>query len=264
MLEKVIAAVTASKKYAAIDSAVTARVCAESLKKYPKWKDAVKAAKNELHIMHESFLTEGGYKAAYVLLEAGLPDANSCRNLLMLHASTRERADHAEEVCKLVSGYFTENDTLCDCGCGFNPFTLPLYPIMPARYLAYDISTESAALIGHYFAMLGRPDDRAEILDAVTDVPAPCDLMLAYKLLPLLEQQKKGRAMRFLTESPFQRAVISFPLKTLSGRERGMQAHYSAFFEEQLPENLQILQKKIIGNELFYVIQNQEHIRNSK
>ncbi|MBR5372967.1 MAG: hypothetical protein IK130_12235 [Oscillospiraceae bacterium] len=254
MLDRVIAAVTASRKYAAIDAQVTARVCEESLKKYPKWKDAVKAAKNELHIMHESFLTDGGYKAAYAQLENGLPDADSCRSLLMLHASTKERAEYAEQVCEMVSQYFTEQDTLCDVGCGFNPFTLPLYAHLPAKYFAYDISTESAALINRYFGMLGRTDYRAEILDAVTAVPAPCDLMLAYKILPLLEQQKKARAMDFLSEAPFRRAVISFPLKTLSGRERGMQAHYSAFFEEQLPEKLQILQREIIGNELFYVV----------
>lgn len=256
MLDKVIAAVTASRKYAAIDAAVTERICAESLKKYPKWKDAVKAAKNELHIMHESFLTDGGYKAAYAQLEQGVPDAQSCRSLLMLHASTRERADHADAVCEMVSQYFTAADTVCDIGCGFNPFTLPLYREMPAKYLAYDISTESAALMNHYFELLGKKEYRAEILDAVTDVPAPCDLLLAYKILPLLEQQKKGRAMGFLADADFRRAVISFPLKTLSGRERGMQAHYSAFFEEQLPAQFSILQKEIIGNELFYVIRN--------
>lgn len=255
MLDKVIAAVAASKKYAAIDTAVTERVCAESLKKYPKWKDAVKAAKNELHIMHESFLVEGGYRAAEELLERGLPDAEACRALLLLHASTRERAENAAAVCAAVSAYFDEGDTLCDVGCGFNPFALPLYGKYPAGYAAYDISRASVGLLNRYFGLLGRANYRAEILDAVTAVPPPCDLLLAYKLLPLLEQQKKGRAMAFLVEAPFRRAVISFPLKTLSGRERGMQAHYAAFFEGNLPEGIMILEQQIIGSELFYCIE---------
>ena len=255
MLEKVIEAVTASKKYAAIDTAVTERVCAESLKKHPKWKDAVKAAKNELHIMHESFLVEGCYSAAERLLEQGLPDAETCRDFLLLHASTGERAEYAAAVCEAVSAYFSEADTLCDVGCGFNPFALPLYGKYPAAYAAYDISRASVGLLNRYFDLLGRADYRAEILDAVTAVPPRCDLLLAYKLLPLLEQQKKGRAMAFLTEAPFRRAVISFPLKTLSGRERGMQAHYAAFFEGGLPEEIRILQTQIIGNELFYCIE---------
>jgi len=261
MLERIIAAVAESKKYAAIDPAVTRRVCTESMKKYPKWKDAVKAAKNELHIMHESFLTDGGYSAANALLEKGLPDAEACRSLLMLHASTRERAEYADAVCEMVSHYYTEQDALCDVGCGFNPFSLPLYPVQPAAYSAYDISRDSVGLLNRYFSMLGKADYRAEILDAVTDIPAPCDLMLAYKILPLLEQQKKGRAMAFLADAAFSRAVISFPLKTLSGRERGMEAHYSAFFEEQLPDGIRILQRKIIGNELFYFIEKTTFIK---
>lgn len=255
MLERVVAAVTDSKKYAAIDPAVTERVCTAALKKYPKWKDAVKAAKNELHIMHESFLVGGGYGEAYALLEQGLPDAETCLSFLNLHASTRERAEYAREVCEAVSAYFGAGDTLCDVGCGFNPFSLPLCPVQPAAYYAYDISRESVALLNRYFEKLQKPDFRADILDAVTEVPPRCDLLLAYKLLPLLEQQKKGRAMQFLTDAPFCRAVISFPLKTLSGKERGMEAHYSLFFEENLPESLCILDRRIIGNELFYAVQ---------
>ena len=255
MLERVIAAVCESRKYAAIDERVIRRVCADACRRYPKWKDAAKAAKNELHIMHESYLVQNGFRAANALLDAGEITPETVRALLQLHASTRERAAYVDAVCAWVSQYYSAGDTLCDVGCGFNPFALPLYSVRPAAYYAYDISLESAALMNRFFAMTGG-NYHAEILDAAADVPpVHANLLLAYKLLPLLEQQKKGRAGAFLAAADFDRAVISFPLKSLSGKERGMGTHYAAFFAEILPETCRVTAEETIGNELFYAIE---------
>ena len=96
---------------------------------------------------------------------------------------------------------------------------------------------------------------RAELLDAVNfSPPIHSDLLLAFKLLPLLQQQKKGRAIDFLMESSFEHAIISFPIKSLSGRNKGMESFYSSFIESNLPSQITIVERRIINNELFYVL----------
>ena len=45
-----------SRKYSNIDRSIVMRICEEALHKYPKKKESIKAAKNQLHKLHDSFL----------------------------------------------------------------------------------------------------------------------------------------------------------------------------------------------------------------
>lgn len=251
-----------SKKYSNIDRSIVMRICEEALHKYPKKKEVIKAAKKQLHIIHESFLMTDCYKVAYSILEdekesiilKGLSKDTSVR-IMGLHASTKERIATIEETYNWLSEYIDTESTVIDVGCGFNSFAIPFIINKPKRYYAYDISNESAELLNHYFSISKSTDYKAMILDATVDTPPEnADVLLAFKLLPLLQQQKKGRAFSFLEEALFHKAIISFPIKSLSGKEKGMLEFYTRFFEEGLPQGLDIIEKKVINNELFYVI----------
>lgn len=226
-----------------------------------------------------------GYKGA------GLrDDRETARRLLGLHVSTAERANHLEEIYNYIGNCIGTNTCIVDIGCGFNPFALPFYATRPVGYAAYDICAKTVSLINKYFAKtceitndLCAPDStrwsaRAQntphwfacTLDAVSETPpktppAPggaCTLLML-KLFPLLERQRKGRAFELLGEAAFNTAIISFPTKSASGREKGMETFYTGMFERGFAEHglseiIRIADKAVFGNEMFYVVNRRE------
>jgi 16S rRNA (guanine(1405)-N(7))-methyltransferase len=77
---------------------------------------------------------------------------------------------------------------------------------------------------------------------------------LAMKLLPLLEGQLPGGGCALLARVKSERALVTFPTRTLSGRSIGMRSHYEASFEQNLPANSEILDKFLASDELCYVL----------
>jgi 16S rRNA (guanine(1405)-N(7))-methyltransferase len=93
------------------------------------------------------------------------------------------------------------------------------------------------------------------ILDAANEMPGEnADVAFLFKLVPVLEQQKKGLAYRLIKSLNAKTAVITFPIKSLSGREKDMAKFYSSRFEQDLPEGFSIMRKETVGSELVYII----------
>lgn len=249
--------VSGSKKYGSVDRTVIDRVCADAAARSPNLRDAVKSAKNELHIIHESFLSADCHRRANALLDdaAGVPGADLSRAAMELHMSTRERLCDMPAIADFLDSFIDESSSVADLGCGFSPFMLPFMSRLPASYTAFDISSETVALLNRFFALYTPSDYHAQPLDAVSTTPAGhYDVALLFKLLPLLRHQRKGRDTALLEELDFGTAIVSFPLRSLSGREKGMEAFYSSQFESSLPCSLRISGKAIFSNELFYAV----------
>ncbi len=259
-INELVAEIANSRKYASVSREVIERACVEASKKYKKKKEVLSESKKQLHIIYESFLTKNCQSVARKKIEeySGEDMANDksfSKELLALHVSTKERLDSVDEMYNFISQYITQECVLSDVGCGFNPLALPFFGNKPARYLAYEISQETVDLINLYFDRIGVVNYRAELLDAVNNFPTECsDVLLAFKLLPLLQQQKKGRAIEFLANTSFEKAIVSFPIKSMSGRNKGMESFYSSFIESNLPTDISIVERKVINNELFYVL----------
>ena len=91
----------------------------------------------------------------------------------------------------------------------------------------------------------------------VGETAEPARVIFMFKIFPLLEQQKKGRAFELLRTMEYQTAIISFPTKSSSGRERGMEAFYTDMFHRGLPDGLTILDKAVFNNEMFFIVRKQ-------
>ena len=259
-VNELVEEIAKSKKYANLSRDIIERVCAESAVKYKKKKAALSEVKKEFHIVYESFLTPNCQNIAKEKImgyegEDILADRKFCLELLPLHISTKERVGVEKEIYSFISQCIVPDGILSDVGCGFNPLALPFMEKRPGRYFAYEISRDTFDVLNVYFRKARMDGYTASILDAVQGVPSGySDLLLALKLLPLLQQQKKGRAMEFLSEASFGTAVVSFPTKSMAGRNKGMEAYYTAFLEDNLPENILIADRRVIYNELFYVL----------
>jgi len=124
-------------------------------------------------------------------------------------------------------------------------------------YCAYDIDTRVMAIINRFFLLLGLPQN-AFCVDLAAKTPAlSVDITFMFKLLPVLESQMTGRGFGLVSEIKSRYFVVTYPLKSLGGREKGMGQNYSVAFGAWLREivNIKLIASERIGNELIYILE---------
>jgi 16S rRNA (guanine(1405)-N(7))-methyltransferase len=235
-LQTVVEAVQASRKYQAIDPGLVAAVAAVELGKGRSQKEAVKATKNQLH---QSAAVYQSGRMAYDRWPSELRDAwpdeaarrTLLRQLMSAHSSTNERLPILDDFYQRIFALLPPIHSVLDIACGLNPLALPWMALAPdASYLAVDIFTDQIAFLNDFFS-LAKVAGRAEARNVLADCPAtPVDLALILKTIPCLEQMEKDAGHRLLEQVQARHLVISFPSRSLGGREKGMASTYSARF----------------------------------
>ncbi len=246
----------AEGKYSFLAPALVLRIAREEYPKYKKEKDRIKAVKKRLHIVCGAFESENCHAGAASIIES-TPGAEFSREdltrICSLHASTRERLPAMDEFYGFLNEVLEDPESVIDLGCGFAPFCAQLLPGVRA-YHASDIDARSIKNVEAWLSRRGILGS-AEPLDAVSQTPATeADGAFIFKLFPVLEAQKKGRGFELMKELKVNRYAVSFPVKSLGGRDKGMEAFYSAGFEGGLPNCFEITAKKLIGTELVYAV----------
>lgn len=242
---------TRSKKYRGVCPETVERTFVDALKRYGNLKQADKAAREKLHQITGAFMTASQLKAARECLAAyAAGDTDALWRALRLHASTAERLPVIDALYDRAFQVTGKPGSILDLACGLNPLYLGARGLC-AR--AHDISGGAVDLVNCWAARCGW-DVSARVTDLTLEpVLEPCELALMMKLLPVLEQQRKGSAMALLKRVPAKRQLVSFPTRTLSGRGVGMEQNYSRWFEANLPGSVQILDRFVLGSELCYI-----------
>ena len=240
---------SANKKYKDVCPDTIRRVIAECEGRYKKAKDMDKAVREKLHGITSAFMNEQEYKKALALSEKFSPE--NLESLLNCHASTRERLPLSamDELYGRTFEATGEPETLLDLACGINPvYFIGKYP--GVQVTGADISGQSVNII----TRCGGKALHADLL-CEGSVPAErFDVTLLFKILPLLDRQRSGAAMDVLNCVNTKHIVVSFPTRTLGGRNVGMEENYSAWMENHLPEKREITARFTTGNELFYIL----------
>ena len=228
------------------------RIYTQELAKRKNEKEADKAARAAIHQMTGAFMTAEQIRRARSLIEQTGPEhPDVLTALLSLHASTRERLDWAEELYGRIFDVTGRPSRIQDLACGLNPVLLGS---MGYSVRGCDVHGGACELVNAYARHTGC-DIEARCVDLLTRTPREkTDVCLFMKLLPVLEQQEKGSAMRLLSEAEARFRVVTFPTRSLGGRQVGMEAHYSRWLEENLPASLAVAERFVVGNELCYVI----------
>lgn len=234
-LDELVTAVSRSQKYRHVSPALIRRVGAEELGKRRSYKEAVKATKNKLHQVG------GAYQDAKIdygraltrLTEADGEEARQAvlLELMRLHTSTRERLPILAKFYAQTLAGLPPINSVMDVACGLNPLARTWMPLADgATYLAYDVYGDMIRFLADYFALAGIPG-RAEVRDAAAAPPTePADLALLLKTLPVLAQIDKTAVPRLLDSLQARYLLISFPVKSLGGRKKGMAQNYEAQF----------------------------------
>lgn len=244
-------ALLASKNCREVCEAAVRRLWTEELAKRRNEKEADKAVRAAVHQMTGAFLTPEQLKTARGLLADYLSGREEALDeALRLHASTRERLPCAQALYAAIFEVTGRPERILDLACGFNPLYLGAQGY---RVTGYDVHKGAVELINEW-ANACSWSVRALCADLLGENAFErADLALMMKLLPVLEQQKKGAGVRLLAEIPAAWRAVTFPLRTLGGRSVGMEKHYSDWMEANVPEGLTLHSRLIVDNELIYL-----------
>jgi len=262
-LDVIVSAVASAKKYRTICEDTIRRIATHELAATPhgNLKAAIKATKRQLHQIYGAFEQGFNYEAAYRLLEAAYEagaDAEikaACRHVLGQHSSTRERLPILERFYPAVFGVTGRPGSILDLGCGLNPLALPWLDLSPGiRYIALDIDAARIRFLNRYLALAGL-EPLARCQDILVRPPDdPADLALLLKMSPSLERQEPGGTLRLLEGLRTRFVVVSFAVKSLGGREKGMVEHYQRRFLEMAGRQQWPVEKLVFETELAFVI----------
>jgi 16S rRNA (guanine(1405)-N(7))-methyltransferase len=248
MTEDIIARILASKKYSGLCQDTIRRVAEDACGRYKKAKDAEKAARETLHGITGAFMSADELKRAREYMAGGC-----MAEALKLHSSTRERMPLDAFYDRLFS-YTGTPESVLDIACGLNPYYLGSVGI---GVTGLDINAALMDAINDWARASGAPVT-AHARDVLSEGALPdgeYDLALIMKLLPVLENQRKGSAIALLRSITAGRMVVTFPTRTLGGRKVGMDKHYAQWFEGILTDEFSVAHQYIINDELVYIIE---------
>jgi 16S rRNA (guanine(1405)-N(7))-methyltransferase len=142
-----------------------------------------------------------------------------CRTVLACHFSTAERLPDLDRLYPTILDLTGPARSIADLACALNPFTVPwLRAATPAAYTGYDLNlsyvelgsrflelTDAAATVRHRDVLVRPAEIRA-------------DVALLLKTYHCIEDRRSGAALRLVEDLATPYVVVSFPVRTMSGR----------------------------------------------
>jgi len=243
-----------NKKYAEVCPDTIKRVISECEGRYKKPKDMEKAVREKLHGITSAF-NDLGKDALEEVTRLNGDDAR-LESILKRHASTRERLPLSamDDLYRRIFEVTGKPESILDLACGLNPVYLAERTDENCRIVGVDISGSCVALIN----ALGASEVSGIHGDLLCENAIPGEhfhMALLFKILPLLERQKSNSAMEVMNAIDAKYLVISFPTRTLGGRNVGMEDNYSAWMEAHMPENRTVAARFTTENELYYILE---------
>lgn len=258
-LDRLVDTVLATSKYRAIAPDLVRNVGAQELDKRRTFKEAIKATKNKLHQIAAVYQT-GHIRYDYWLQQLrDAPDQPAlqaaCASTMAHHVSTRERLPFIESFYTTLFTGLPPINTILDLACGLNPLAIPWMGLAgDVRYIAYDIYRDQADFLNRAFPLLG-VRGRAHVVDLLQQSVLPTtDVALLLKTIPCLEQADKDIGQRLFNQIDAPVLIISFPLRSLGGHEKGMCEHYERHFYELVAGRDWTIDRYVFQSELVYRI----------
>ncbi len=183
--------------------------------------------------------------------------ADIIKQILSTHSSTDERLPFYDRLYAEIFAITGKPKTLLDLGCGINPFSFSYTKLQKCVYFAQDINEEEIGSINQYFQLLHKENSsfsgKAVVADIAAAVFPAADVCLLFKMTDVIDKGKgHKKTEELLKRIPAKYIVVSFPTKTMSGKE--MTAPRRSWMEwlcRRLGYEYTVLE---FPNELFYVV----------
>lgn len=256
MQKTVLDSIKTSKNYKDICDKTIEKLIEQESPKYKKNKDIEQSVRTKLHLWAKMFFSDFK-KSQKALLDGENTDRDFYLQVIKRHCSTTERFEFLEEFFDDILSQCENADSIIDIGCGFNPIAYICFAKKHVKnYFAFDIVGECIDFLNLCFKDL-KKDYVAEVLDASQDIPKnKVDIVFLFKILPLLEQQKQGKAKEVVNAIDAKKFVITYPTKTLGGKNVGMYNKYSEDLKSLCEYcNAKIVFEKEYKNEIMFIIE---------
>ncbi len=173
------------------------------------------------------------------------------RLLLAAHRSTAERLDSYDSLYENIFATTGKPASILDLGCGLNPVSYPFMDLKEVTYHAREWAQGDVDLLKRYFAIIGLKGT-VERQDLLADHEFPkVDICFLWKILDVIENQKRGVAFDLLDSINSKWIVISFATKTLGGSSMRTKRVWFTKLLERLNWASQSFQT---DNEIFYLV----------
>ena len=259
-IDELVVAVRKSSKYGRVCEDVVRGVGERELAKGRRLKDAIKATKKKLHQVGGAYL-EGGMDYAAWLDDLRVASGDegdfrwACAQVMRHHASTKERFQILDEFYATVLADLPPIHSVLDLACGLNPLAIPWMGLPDgATYYAYDIYEDMVAFL-QAFMKLTPVRGQALTCDVLQSCSLPkADLALVLKSIPCLEQIDKAAGARLLDAIDADHLLVSFPVHSLGGMDKGMPTNYEARFRELVAGKDWAIRRFEFATELAFLI----------
>lgn len=270
-LDRALAAIRAARKYRCVHPGLARDIAAAELAKGRTLKEAVKAAKSQLHqsaaayirrnlnyddALHELRTTVAASKCGPSSDPSADPAVRTLlRRLMDAHASTHERLPVLDTLYPQLFQRLPPVRSVLDIACGLHPLARPWMPLSPdVKYFAFDIFADQIEFLYRFFDAMGYAG-AAEQRNALDNVRfPPTDIAFLLKTLPCLEQIESGSGERLLHRIDAPILIVSFPNQTLAGRKQGMAQQHAANFLSQIKKAGWQADSLTYPTELIYIV----------
>lgn len=233
------------------------RVWEDCKGRYKRTKDAEKAAREALHGITGAFMTPQEARQLGLDIQAWQADHTDVglERVMSRHASTRERLPLADmdALYRRIFSVTGRPRSVLDLACGINPLYLAARGIPT---VGLDISGLAVAAVNRFAEICGTQVSAicADLLCQGAIPSERFDVALMLKLVPLLERQRTIVALEVMNAVNASFLIVSFPTRTLGGRNVGMAAQYSAWMDTHMPAGRSVAEQFEMRNELFYIL----------
>lgn len=261
-LDQLVNAVLKSSKYRNVCEDLIENIGMRQLSKSGSLKIAIKSTKNKLHqIGGAYFLKKPNYAFWLEELRKAKESGNedlfrrTCVEIMGYHYSTRERLDILDEFYARIFSLVPPVRSIVDVACGFHPLSIPWMPISEkVKYYAYDVYRDMVSFLNE-FMVIANVRGCAEARDITQRAPEiNADLAFILNTIPCFEQIEKSAGLKILEAVNANFLAVSFPAKTLGGKEKNMLKHYEAMFNKLTREKDWIIQRLEFRSELVFLI----------
>jgi len=264
-IEKTIAFVLNKKKYQQIDTGLIREIVEQETSKGRKPKDTEKAILGKLHQIGAAYFEQSPDYAGWESSLSSLPDDLQapatrayCIALMAHHHSTHERQYILEDFFQETLAAIQPISSILDLACGLNPLALPWMPIeRHVQYYGCDIFRDMVDFLQTFaihFHIQGH-FDTCNVFDL--QFPQKAKVAFLLKTLPCLEQVEKGFAPDLLRSIPAEFILVSYPVSSLSGKNKGMQETYTEQFMELMEGLKWPFQSFTFSSEIAFLIEKQ-------
>lgn len=255
MVARIVESILSSGKYSNVHEGTITRVARQMAERFGKEKEIEKNVRKKLHQMYGAYFGDG----VKGLGEKGWSDER-VQFILRSHVSTSERMGFYQEFYDRIFaelGSPEKKFRIYDAACGYNPFSAEIFRERIEFYRCSDIDVTLNSALNGFFGAKGLENFKSENRDLLSEPfdSSEYDAVFLFKTLSCIERQEKGSARKILDQSLDARAVVvSFPLKSIGGKEKGMEENYTKFLED-ITQGRDIFSKVInFPNEIVFIM----------